>query len=41
MVFDDTALREALDYQPRAFNPSHADFEIPEEALKLQLPTNL
>ena len=38
MVFDDTALREVLDYKPRPFKPTLADFEIPEEALKLQLP---
>jgi len=36
MVFDDTALRAALNYQPRAFNPSGCDFEMPENALKLQ-----
>jgi len=40
MVFDDTALREALDYQPRPFEPTAADFEVPEEALKLQLPVH-
>ena len=38
MVFDDTPLRAALNYQPRPFNPTPADFEIPEEAQKLQLP---
>ena len=38
MVFDDTALREALDYNPRPFEPKAADFEVPKEALKLQLP---
>ena len=38
MVFDDTALREALDYKPRPFEPTPADFEVPKEALKLQLP---
>ena len=41
MVFDDTALREALNYKPRPFEPTLADFEIPEEALKLQLPADL
>ena len=40
MVFDDTALREALDYKPRPFEPTPADFEIPEEAMKLQLPVH-
>jgi nucleoside-diphosphate-sugar epimerase len=38
MVFDDSPLRAALDYQPRPFEPTQADFEVPEEALKLQLP---
>ena len=38
MVFDDAALREALDYNPRPFEPKAADFEVPEEALKLQVP---
>jgi nucleoside-diphosphate-sugar epimerase len=38
MVFDDTALREALDYQPRPFEPTQADFKVPEAALELQLP---
>ena len=40
MVFDDTALREALNYQPRPFEPTRADFEISKEAQKLQLPTD-
>jgi nucleoside-diphosphate-sugar epimerase len=39
MVFNDTALREALNYQPRPFEPTAADFEVPEEAQKLQLPS--
>jgi nucleoside-diphosphate-sugar epimerase len=38
MVFDDSLLRKMLDYQPRPFEPSRADFEVPEEARKLQLP---
>jgi len=38
MVFDDTALREALNYKPRPFEPTPADFKVPEEAQKLQLP---
>jgi nucleoside-diphosphate-sugar epimerase len=38
MVFDDTALREALEYRPRPFEPGRADFHIPENAAKLQLP---
>lgn len=37
MVFDDTPLREALLYRPRAFEPGVADFEIPAKAAKLQL----
>jgi len=41
MVFDDTALREALNYNPRPFEPIAADFEIPKDALKLQLPVDL
>jgi hypothetical protein len=39
MVFDDIALREALDYKPRPFEPTPADFEVPREALNLQLPS--
>lgn len=38
MVFDDSPLREALDYRPRPFEPSCEDFGVPEEAQKLQLP---
>jgi nucleoside-diphosphate-sugar epimerase len=38
MVFDDSALRNALDYRPRSFRPGPADFEIPAAAKKLQLP---
>ena len=38
MVFDDTALREALNYNPRPFEPTLVDFEVPQKALKLQLP---
>jgi len=41
MVFDDTPLRAALSYQPRPFNPTPADFKMPEEAQKLQLPIDL
>jgi nucleoside-diphosphate-sugar epimerase len=38
MAFDDTVLREALNYQPRPFEPAGTDFEVPEDALRLQLP---
>jgi hypothetical protein len=34
MVFDDTALRQVLDYRPRPFEPGRADFQIPENLLK-------
>jgi nucleoside-diphosphate-sugar epimerase len=36
MVFDDTALREALGYRPRAFEPRGGDFEIPAGAEEYQ-----
>ena len=38
MVFDDSALRAAIDYRPRPFEPTAPDFEIPALAGKLQLP---
>lgn len=38
MVFDDTALRNTIHYEPRSFEPGRADFEIPEAALQHQLP---
>ena len=41
MVFDDTVLRKVLDYRPRPFEPGRADFDVPEYAAKLQLPTRL
>jgi nucleoside-diphosphate-sugar epimerase len=41
MVFDDTPLREALDYRPRPFEPCRADFQVPENAAKLQLPAQV
>lgn len=37
LVFDDSPLRSALSYAPRAFKPVAADFEIPPEARALQL----
>jgi uncharacterized protein YbjT (DUF2867 family) len=37
LVFDDSALREQLGYDPRPFRPTPADFEIPDYAGKLQL----
>lgn len=38
LVFDDSALREALGWSPRPFQPTAADFEVPEHARALQLP---
>lgn len=38
MVFDDTVLRQALDYHPRPFDPQAGDFKIPDFAGNLQLP---
>ena len=38
LVFDDSALKEYLDYQPRPFRPSTSDFEIPTEFGKYRLP---
>lgn len=38
LVFDDTPLREALDWNPRPFAPTPADFSIPAHARALQLP---
>lgn len=36
LVFDDSALRQALDWSPRPFAPTAADFEVPEYARALQ-----
>jgi hypothetical protein len=38
LVFDDSALRQALAWSPRPFAPTAADFEVPSEARALQLP---
>lgn len=38
LVFDDSALRQSLDWSPRPFHPTSADFEIPQHAQALQLP---
>jgi nucleoside-diphosphate-sugar epimerase len=38
LVFDDSALRRALDWSPRPFEPTAADFEVPQYARSLQLP---
>lgn len=38
LVFDDFALKEKLEYQPRPFRPSAGDFEIPSEVEKYRLP---
>jgi len=37
LVFDDAPLREALNYKPRPFRPTAADFEIPPSAKQYQL----
>jgi len=37
LVFDDTALRQALDYNPRPFKPESGDYEIPLEAMNYRL----
>lgn len=37
LVFDDTALRSTLDWSPRPFEPTPADFQIPAQARALQL----
>ena len=41
LVFDDSDLRQALDWSPRPFEPTAADFEVPEYARSLQLPAHL
>jgi len=38
LVFDDSALKKLLKYQPRPFRPSAGDFEIPPELEKYRLP---
>jgi nucleoside-diphosphate-sugar epimerase len=38
LVFDDSALRQALGWSPRPFEPIAGDFEVPEYARALQLP---
>ncbi|MBT8048790.1 MAG: NAD-dependent dehydratase [Xanthomonadales bacterium] len=37
MVFDDSELREKLNYQPRPFEPAPADLQVPGFARELQL----
>jgi nucleoside-diphosphate-sugar epimerase len=39
LVFDDSAIRQALHWSPRPFEPTAADFEVPDYACSLQLPT--
>lgn len=39
LVFDDTALRERLGYDPCPFEPTEQDFRIPPEAARLQIST--
>jgi nucleoside-diphosphate-sugar epimerase len=41
MVFDNRWLRDGLKYEPRPFEPLASDFELPEEAARLQLPRQL
>lgn len=41
LVFDDSELRESLAWDPRPFEPAPSDFEIPEEAGKLQLDVRM
>jgi nucleoside-diphosphate-sugar epimerase len=41
LVFDDKALRLALDWTPRPFEPTPADFEVPEHCKSLQLPLEM
>lgn len=41
LVFDDQALRLALDWTPRPFDPHPEDFEVPEHCKSLQLPLEL
>jgi nucleoside-diphosphate-sugar epimerase len=38
LVFDDSGLRRVLGWSPRPFEPTAADFEVPESARALQLP---
>ena len=38
LVFDDSVLKECLEYQPRLFRPSAGDFAIPSELEKYRLP---
>ena len=41
LVFDDSDLRRALDWFPRPFAPTAADFEVPAYARALQLREDL
>jgi len=38
LVFDDSALRMALNWNPRPFEPRSEDFEVPDHCRALQLP---
>ncbi|MGD8682276.1 MAG: hypothetical protein PVJ33_18100 [Lysobacterales bacterium] len=40
LVFDDSLLREKLGWDPRPFQPTPEDFEMPEAARELQLPVS-
>lgn len=37
LIFDDSVLKECLEYEPRSFKPSAGDFEIPLELEKYRL----
>ena len=39
LLFDDSALRKALSYDPRPFQPGPQDFKVPNHAKRLQLPS--
>lgn len=38
MVFDDSGLRQKLNYRPRPFEPAPEDFSVPERLARFQLP---
>jgi nucleoside-diphosphate-sugar epimerase len=40
LVFDDSVLKECLEYEPRSFRPSAGDFSIPPELEKYRLCKN-
>jgi hypothetical protein len=38
LVFDDSALKQALNYKPRPFRPTAEDYEIPPDLRKYRNP---